>query len=220
MAALAWCDDAPGAQALRARSAIDGLPPESQVELRRMFKSYAEAVNRRLEQGWRPGVLDESVIEDVERPFQPARLLEQALKNRPKEIAQLEDALRSLTPDHPDYARNRRLADGKKLELGELRRKAKREKGVCRDWSDESWAALRAAKPQRWRIEDRRREARPYHSAAVACSKDVPRLCLAFDPWSEGKPDVFAFGAWDENQTRGARLPPAYFLHGLPEKAP
>jgi hypothetical protein len=40
-----------------------------------------------------------------------------------------------------------------------------------------------------------------------------------FDPWTEGKPSVYAFQAWDAKQA-GARLPAEYLLHGLPEKAP
>ena len=44
-------------------------------------------------------------------------------------------------------------------------------------------------------------------------------VCLAFDPWTEGKPSVYAYRAWDAKEA-GARIPAEYFLHGLPEKAP
>jgi hypothetical protein len=34
-----------------------------------------------------------------------------------------------------------------------------------------------------------------------------------------GKPDVYAFAAWDANAV-GGRIPADYFLHQLPEKVP
>jgi len=214
--------EAPGGAALRARTILDALPAEARVELRRMYLRYADAVSRRLEQGWRGGVLTEAVIEDVAEPFQPARLLEEAAAKRRKEIAALEESLSKNGPGRPDYAKTRRRIEDKKAELKATLAKSSRDKGICRDWSDAVWSELNALGPSHWTVEDRRREARPFHTAAVLCSLDDDRrrsVCLVFDPWDEGKADAFAFEAWDARDP-GGRIPADYFLHGLPEKAP
>jgi hypothetical protein len=212
--------DAPGVPAQRAREAIDALPVESRVELRKMYMHYREEVARLLDQGWESGLLSDAVIEDVDEPFQPARLLEDAHTARRKELDALQASLDKTSRDSTDYGKLLHKIEAKKDEVDALRRKLKREKGICRDWSDAVWYVLTQLNPDDWTVDDRRRNARPFHTAAVACAPaDQPTVCLAFDPWAEGKPDVIAFAAWDENES-GGRLPADYFLHGLPEKVP
>lgn len=210
--------DAPGPPALRARAAIEALPAEARVELRKMFFRYREEVLRRTEQGWEGGVLNDAVIEDVDEPFQPARLLEEAEKNRKKELAGLQASLAKLDQDANAYGKLLHKINDRKDSLEILHRKAGREKGICRDWSDDVWFMLTGMNLENWTVDDRRRTARPYHTAAVACAPaDAPTVCLAFDPWSEGTALVYAFSAWDEKGP-GGRIPNDYFLHGLPEK--
>jgi hypothetical protein len=43
-------------------------------------------------------------------------------------------------------------------------------------------------------------------------------VCLAFDPWEDGRPNVYAYRAWDESAP-GGRFPTVYLLHGLPDRA-
>lgn len=212
----------PGRPALRARAVLDALPVEARVELRKMYFRYADVVSRRLDQGWRSGVLTEAVIEDIDVPFQPARLLEEAVAKRRKEVEALEETLGKSGPERPDYGKTRRRIEDKKEELKAARKKSSREKGICRDWSDVVWSELTAMNPEHWTVEDRRRQARPFHTGAVVCSvgEDERRaVCLVFDPWEEGRADAFAFEAWDAHET-GGRIPADYFLHGLPEKVP
>lgn len=212
--------DAPGPPALRARAAIEALPVEARVELRKMFLRYREEVARRLEQGWEPGLLNDAVIEDVDEPFQPARLMEDAEKNRKKELTALEAALKKSDADAAEHGKRMAKLRDKQDDLDRLRRKLGREKGICRDWSDDVWSLLTKMNLDDWTVDDRRRTARPYHTAAVACAPiDEPTVCLAFDPWSEGQAQVYAFPAWDGHEP-GGRVPADYFLHGLPEKAP
>lgn len=212
--------DAPGPPALRARASIEALPVEARVELRRMFLRYREEVARRLEQGWEAGLLNDAVIEDVDEPFQPARLLEDAEKNRKKELAALEAALKKSSADANEHGKLLAKLRDKQDDLERLRRKLGREKGICRDWSDDVWDLLTKMNLDNWTVDDRRRTARPYHTAAVACAPvEAPTACLAFDPWSEGQAQVYAFPAWDAHEP-GGRVPADYFLHGLPEKSP
>jgi len=212
--------DAPGEPALRARAAIEALPVEARVELRQMFRRYREEVARRLEQGWESGLLNDAVIEDVDEPFQPARLLEDAEKNRKKELAALEAALKTSDADANEHGKLLAKLRDKQDDLDRLRRKLGREKGICRDWSDDVWSLLTKMNLDNWTVDDRRRTARPYHTAAVACAPaDEPTVCLAFDPWSEGQAQVYAYPAWDGHEP-GGRIPADYFLHGLPEKVP
>jgi hypothetical protein len=210
----------PGAPALRARDAVEALPLEARLELRRMYMRYRDEVALRADQGWTPGLLSDAVIENVDDPFQPARLLEDTEKNRRKFLAAQQAALAKIGADSPDYARQlRRIRDEKEV-VARAHRKNSREKGICRDWSDDVWYLLTKMELDQWTVDDRRREARPFHSAAVACSpQEDPTVCLAFDPWTEGEPSVYAYQAWDAKEA-GGRLPAEYFLHGLPEKAP
>lgn len=212
--------DAPGRPALRARDAIEALPVEDRVELRKMFFRYRDEVARRLEQGWEYGILNDAVIEDVDEPFQPARLLEDAEKHRVADLEALKAGLVKTKDDANAHGLLMLKIRDKNDELDRLRRRLGREKGICRDWSDDVWYALTKMDLEDWSVDDRRRTARPYHTAAVACAPlDEPTVCLAFDPWSEGKPLIYAFSAWDEKDP-GGRIPNDYFIHGLPEKVP
>jgi hypothetical protein len=209
-----------GLRAQKARELVDGLPVAARVELKKMYRRYKEVVARKLEAGWRTGVLSEAVIEDVDEPFQPARLVEGMIELRKKEVARLQDALKAVSPDDPYNDKRLRAAlEAKRAELADLVSRNKREKGLCRDWSDLIWSELTALELEHWGARDERRATRPYHTAAVVCSPaDSPEVCLAFDPWEDGRPNVYAYQAWDESAP-GGRFPAEYFLHGLPDKA-
>ena len=210
----------PGAPALRARDAIEALPLASREELRRMYLTYRDEISLRMEQGWTPGLLSDAVIEDAGESFQPARLLEEAEQNRRKFLSDQRAALAKLSVDSPEYDRQVRRIGNESEAVARARQKSSREKGICRDWSDDVWSLLTKLDLDHWTVDDRRRDARPFHSAAVACSpQERPTVCLAFDPWTEGKPSVYAYRAWNE-KAAGARLPADYFLHGLPQEAP
>lgn len=214
--------EASGRPAAKSRRLIENLPVEARVELRKMYRRYADAVATRLEQGWTPGLLDEESISGEAGDFRPARLTEDMIKVRRREIRDLEAAFEKKTPekDRPDYVRARALIKTKTQELAELRGLATRDKGLCRDWSDLVWHTLTQLDLEHWSVRDAVRSARPFHTAAVACSPaDVPVVCLAFDPWKEGRADVYAFDAWDD-ATMGGRFPRDYLLHELPETAP
>lgn len=221
-------DDAgepPGRAAGRTRRLLENLPVEARAELRRMYRRYAELVTTRLEQGWTPRLLDEAAIAgegEGEQPFKPARLVEDMMRARRREIRELEDSLKRTSPERelPHYNRTRRAIQDKTLELKALREKALREKGLSRDWSDAVWHDLIAQELSHWSARDAVRRARPFHTGTVVCSNEgEPPVCLVFDPWPEGKADVFAFEAWDENE-QGGRFPRDYMLFGLPEKGP
>lgn len=212
-------EDEVGLAAQQAREQIEALPAEARVELKKMFRRYREAVGRKLEAGWRPRVLSEAVIEDVDEPFQPARLVEGMIDLRQKEIAELQEALNERKDG--DYRGERRLGatlTAKRAALASLISMNRREKGLCRDWSDLIWSEFTAMELEHWGARDERRATRPYHTAAVACSPaDSPTVCLAFDPWEDGRPNVYAYRAWDESAP-GGRFPNVYFLHGLPDR--
>lgn len=212
-------DGEAGLRAQQARELVDALPPAARVELKKMYRRYREVVARKLEAGWRTGVLSEAVIEDVDEPFQPARLVEGMIALRKKEIAGLQESLASLSGDDPyKDKRLRNALEAKRDELARLVSQNKREKGLCRDWSDLIWSELTAMDLEHWGARDERRATRPYHTAAVVCSpSDSPAVCLAFDPWEDGRPNVYAYQAWDESAP-GGRFPAEYFLHGLPDR--
>lgn len=219
-AAAALDVDAPGVPARRAHDAVEQLPAEARLELRRMFMKYREEVAKRQESGWSYGVLSDAVIEDVAEPFQPARLLDESLKKRQDELTALQATAAKTDHDTAAYGKLLRKIEDKKEELSRVRELARREKGICRDWSDDLWYLFSSMELNQWTVDDRRRSTRPFHTGAVACApQDQPTVCLVFDPWVRGKPDVYALAAWDA-QEPGGRVPADYFLHGLPEKAP
>jgi hypothetical protein len=215
----------PGRSAGKARRMVENLPLEARVELRRMYRRYQDVVSTRLEQGWRPAVLDEADIAgegDGEEPFKPARLIEDMIGARRRDARELRARLEKLSPEDelPLYNRTRRLLNEKTAELQDLRAKAARGKGLSRDWSDLVWHELSSMELQSWSARDAVRKARPFHTGAVVCSPpEEQAVCLVFDPWAEGKADVFAFDAWNEG-AQGGRFPREYMIHGLPEKAP
>lgn len=208
-----------GPRAQKARELVDALPVEARVELKKMYRRYKDVVARKLESGWRTGILSEAVIEDVDEPFQPARLVSGMIELRKQEVAKLQEALKALASDDPYNDKRLRAALEAKLEeLRSLVSRNKREKGLCRDWSDQIWSEFMSLDLEYWGVRDERRAARPYHTAVVACSPaDSPAVCLVFDPWEDGRPNVFAYEAWDESAP-GGRFPAEYFLHGLPDK--
>lgn len=208
-----------GIRAQRERELVDLLPIEARVELKKMYRRYKDAVARKLEAGWGTGVVSEAVIEEVDEPFKPARLIEATIEVRKKEIADLQAAIKELAPDDlAGDAKLRARIDAKRAELRALLSKNKREKGLCRDWSDLVWTEFMSMNLEYWGARDERRATRPYHTAAVACAPaDSPTVCLAFDPWEDGRPNVYAYNAWDESAP-GGRFPAEYFLHGLPDK--
>jgi hypothetical protein len=208
-----------GLRAQKARELVDALPVPARVELKKMYRRYKAAVTRKLEAGWGTGVLSEAVIEDVDEPFQPARLVEGMIDLRKKELAKLQETLATVASDDPyNDKRVRAAIDSKKDELNALISRNKREKGLCRDWSDLVWSEFVSMQLEYWGARDERRATRPYHTAAVACSPaDSPTVCLAFDPWEDGRPNVYAYGAWDESAP-GGRFPAEYFMHDLPDK--
>ncbi len=208
-----------GLRAQKARELVDALPAPARVELKKMYRRYREVVTRKLDAGWRVRVLSEAVIENVDEPFQPARLIEGMIVLRRQEVAKIQEALSRAASDDPiGTDRLRRALEAKRAEMDVLVARNKREKGLCRDWSDQIWSEFMAMGLEYWGVRDERRTTRPYHTAAVACSPaDSPTVCLAFDPWEDGRPNVFAYGAWDESAPRG-RFPAEYLLHGLPDK--
>ena len=212
--------DETGVPAQKAREKVEALPEAARVELKKMYRRYGEVVARRLESGWETGVLSEAVIEDVDEPFRPARLIDETIAQRKKEIARLQAAYEKGGGDDPVGTRRlRRALEDKKDELAALVSSNRREKGLCRDWSDAVWFELRGMNLENWSVRDERRAARPFHTAAVACSPaEEPSVCLAFDPWADGRPSVFAYDAWDRADA-GGRFPADFFLHALPDKA-
>lgn len=208
-----------GLRAQQTREKIDALPAEARVELKKMYRRYKDAVARRLDAGWSTGLLSEAVIEDVDEPFQSARLVEGMIELRKKEVVRLQEALKGVSPDDPyNDKRARGALAAKRDELRDLISRNKREKGICRDWSDLVWSEFMAMNLEHWGARDERRATRPYHTAAVACSPaDSSEICLVFDPWEDGRPTVYAYSAWDESAP-GGRFPAEYFLHGLPDK--
>jgi len=208
-----------GLRAQKAREMVDALPVEARVELRKMYRRYKDTVTRKLDAGWRTGVLSEAVIEDVDEPFQPARLVAGMIELRKQEVAKIQESLKGLASDDPYNDKRLRAAlETKRQELAALISRDKREKGLCRDWSDQIWSEFVAMELEHWGPRDERRATRPYHTAAVACSPaDSPTVCLVFDPWKDGRPSVFAYRAWDESAP-GGRFPAEYFLHVLPDK--
>jgi hypothetical protein len=210
--------DAPGAPAQRAREAVALLPAQARAELRAAYLRYRAEVERRLESGWGAGVVDRSVVADPDRT--PARQLEQALASRQRELAQLEARLAATDGDAPEYGALLTKVAHKKDDIDAARDKAARAKGTCRDWSDDVWWLLTDMKLKEWTVSDRQCEESARGAGAVVCADaSEPEVCLVLDPWTSGEPLVYAEAAWSAGQP-GGRLPPAFFLSELPEKAP
>ncbi len=202
-----------------AMGSLARLPREDLLELRRLYERYDELVEKLSEDGWRSRLESGELIEHPDEAVWPARQIAEAADQRQKELDRL--AARRAK------ARTQEDADGldaaiaaKQAELKKLKRQLSREKGTCADWSDAVWAALTKVGAEDWDIRDGPRRARPWHTAAIACApagSDAPTVCLAFDPWRTGEPDVYDFYSWNDGSFDG-RIAPEYFLHHLPEK--
>lgn len=191
-------------------------PEEAQTQLYLLYARYAETVSRRLEEGWRSGLLSGELVEQPEEAQLPARQLEEALRKRNRELRAMEGQIKAAGSRREGEKLLDRLEE-KKAALRPLLRIDARSKGTCRDWSDQVWADLNKLAPEDWSISDETREARPYHTAAVACTpKEDPELCLVFDPWETGEPAVYEYKAWNEGSFE-TRLTADFFLHQLPE---
>lgn len=209
-----------GRRAQLAREILEAQPVAARVELKKMYKRYKDAVQKKLDAGWSTGLLSDAVIEDVDEPFQSARLIDDMISRRKKEVERVKAALAKVPENDPyNDKKIRAVLEEKQAELAALQSKNKREKGICRDWSDLVWAEFVAMELEHWSVRDERRGARPYHTGAVACTPvDDPKVCLVFDPWADGRPSVYSFTAWDESSP-GGRFPGEYFIHHLPDKA-
>lgn len=170
--------------------AVTALPRQAQIELKRAYEAYGAAVQRRLDEGWRAGLLSGSLVENPEEPSRPVRQLEESLAKR--------------------------LAESKPKEARDLRRQLSRSKGLALDWSDAVWAELTALQLKSWSVSDIPRKAGPRHTAALLCTPPgESELCLAFDPWPNGRAQAYEFESWDSGSFAG-RIPPQFFLHSLP----
>jgi hypothetical protein len=219
-----------------AQAAIKTLPAEAQVELFTIYAHYNDMVAKRLEEGWRAGLLSDEGTKASQDDTLPARQLEEAIRSRETEIKTLTD--RQENPDPKTEALLRRKREAAQLRLSALRGALARSKGTCLDWSDLVWAELGRLKPEHWSVRDQERTERPFHTSAVLCSPPASeesngcsdsspgrcleagrQVCLVFDPWQRGKADVYEFGSWDQGLFAG-RVPADFFLHELPEPRP
>lgn len=206
-----------GSPAAAAVKALERLPEEQRWELRLLYRSYADLVSRKLDDGWRAGLLSGELIERPDDAGLPARQLEEALAKRERVLAGLEARLAKAAADPAQAQRLRRELAAVKREAASLRRRAARSKGTCLDWSDAVWAELSKLKPKHWSLRDEARQAPPRHTAALVCAPlGDDDLCLALDPWGRGQADAYEYGSWNSGSFEG-RVPAEYFLHHLPE---
>ena len=222
--------------AVAAQAAVKALPAEAQVELFTLYARYNEVVSKRLEDGWRAGLLSDEGTKATQDDTLPARQLEEAIRNREAEVQTLTKRLENPEPEAE--ARLRRELEAAQLRLAALRDALARSKGTCLDWSDLVWAELGRLKPEHWSVRDRERTERPFHTGAVLCSPPVSeeenpcsdsapgrcleagrQVCLVFDPWQRGQADIYEFGSWDRDLF-ASRVPADFFLHELPEPRP
>jgi len=220
-----------------AQAAITALPVGAQEELFTLYARYGDAVSTRRDEGWRAELLSDESTEAAQKNTLPARQLEESVQNRLREIAKLDQELAQADPATASRLLERRRTAQTRLKI--LRADLARPKGTCLDWSDMTWAQLRALKPKHWSVRDQQRRTRPFHTAAVLCSAPAAQVgegddcasgspgpcpltahaCLVFDPWPRGQADVYEFGPWD-NGSFDRRLPADFFLHQLPEPRP
>lgn len=202
-------------------SSLSTKGTDALVELRELYRRYADVVASKRElDGWEYALETGTIVEHPDERILPARQAEDAYRRRSAELRRLEEAYDATTNKFQDAAREelRYQADKKKREVRAARRFARRTKGLSLDWSDLVWAELTKLDPEHWSVSDAVRDASPRHSAAVVCTPaEDPTLCLAFDPWPRGEPDVYEYETWNKASTSG-RLPPEYFLHHLPER--
>lgn len=196
--------------------ALLSLPREAQLELFSLYARYNESVQKKVEDGWYPGLLTGELVEQPDEIRLPARQTELALEKRRQELNVLEAELKKVEGRAAAVPLMEKI-EAKKLEVRRARSAAGRTKGLCLDWSDMVWAELIKTAPEHWRVRDERRAAPPFHTSAVICTpQEEPELCLAFDPWENGRADVFEFRTWNQGSPE-ARIAPEFFLHQLPE---
>lgn len=204
-----------------ALSSLATKPKDALLELRALYERYVDVVNAKRElDGWDRSLETGAIVEHPDGRVLPARQAEEAFRLRREELRKLEERYKSMEGDFKDGAREdlRIEIDKKKRAVRAARRAASRTKGLALDWSDLIWHELGRLEPEEWSISDAARDARPLHSAAVVCTPyDRPTLCLAFDPWRRGEPDVYEYDTWNKGEF-SARLPPEFFLHHLPER--
>ncbi len=200
----------------RAVLSVSGRPQPALLELRKLYDRYTALVEARRDDGWSYGLLSGEVVEEGEDVVVPARQLDEAVKARAAELAKAEQA-QSAAPTDEMKDRLQGAVEAARKAWKRARRKAGREKGTCVDWSDLVWFELRKLDPQEWTVQDATRDARPLHTGAVVCSTEDTSVCLAFDPWKTGEPDVYDFISWDHGSFDG-RVAPEFFLHHLPSR--
>jgi hypothetical protein len=215
---------------------VKALPAAAQIELFTLYARYNEAVSKRMDEGWRAGLLSDEGTKASQDDTLPARQIEEAVSNREAEIKSLGKRLEKPEPE--TVTRLRRERESAQTRLAALRNALTRAKGSCLDWSDLVWAEMSRLQPEHWSVRDRERGARPFHTGAVlcsppaseedgSCSDSMPggcsaagrRICLVFDPWQRGQADVYEFGDWSRDIYAG-RIPADFFLHELPEPRP
>ena len=222
--------------AVAAQAAVKALPAAAQVELFTLYARYNELVSKRVDEGWRAGLLSDEGTKASQDDTLPARQLEEAASNREAEIKSLGKRLEKPEPE--TVTRLRRDREAAQVRLVALRRALARAQGTCLDWSDLVWAELIRLKPEHWSVRDQERGVRPFHTGAVLCSPPASeedsscsgstpsrcaaagrKVCLVCDPWQRGQADVYEFGDWNRNIYAG-RIPADFFLHELPEPRP
>jgi hypothetical protein len=229
-----------------AASALGALPHQTQVELSQLYRSYVAVVKKRREMGWHTGLFSGELVEHPDEPMIPARQLEDSIVKRQAELKTLEDALArekaapaaaapAIKPEtvessladwsssaptgkaEPRYTETELAVRAKKKELKRFQRQLGRSKGLSIDWSDAVWAELLKLDTPSWSVTDQARQTTPLHNGTVLCTPpENPALCLVFDPWKNGEPDVYAYDSWNEGSL-DSRIAPDYFLNRLPD---
>lgn len=205
----------------KALNGLAGKTTAQLVELRELYGRYVDVVaSKREMDNWEYGMETGRVVDHPDDRILPARQAADAYRRRQAELRKLEDALANATGQFQEGTREdlQIAVDKKKREVRAARSASRRSKGLDIDWSDLVWYELNKLDPEEWSVSDATRDASPRHSAAVVCTPaERPTLCLAFDPWVRGEPDVYEYDSWNEGSTEG-RLPPEFFLHHLPER--
>ena len=197
----------------RATAELAALPRGALYELRLLHEKYSETVKRRLEGGWDYGVLPSDIVSAGKEKTIPARQLEDGLATRKKELARLEAAVKGSKERREALAPELAAA---KTEVRRWGRRVRRARGHFVDWSDAVFFELQQLEPQYWAIDEALRKTPPRHGATIGCAPlEKPTICLAFDPWSAGKPDIYEFYSWDRGSDAG-RLTQDFLLNDLP----
>lgn len=216
LALAAWAGFADAAPrkdtAAWARRQLMAMEEEAQLELRKLYMNYSALVRAKKAEGWSPGTYGAPVADDpVPRP--PARQIAESLARKVPELKELETRLKTAASKEA-----RKAARALRADIRRLKRQDRREKGTTEDWSDAVWDEFSRAKPRAWSTRETTRPTGLRHSAAVLCENAAPEpVCLVFDPWPSGQPDVFLFDQWEEGRT-DAPLPPEIFEADLAQE--